>query len=193
MVELDSTDETTGVPALSRTTIFPSIPAPSKRNTSSVRSAYSEAGSGAAETSPLLSNSATARDGFHTPVRRTSYTSLPSSASSTPPKSQLRKKLAVLKSYGTFLLGMPDQDPLLIQPGPPGKGKAKELSRASNESRRTRKDKGPASKWEIVRGYFDNRNLELENKGSVARDHLANERTVGLHVSCLRQATDLLA
>ena len=71
-------------------------------------------------------------------------------------------------SYGTFLLGM-SSEPAIVHSPSKGKGRA------------VRQDEDNDSliggtKWSTILSWF-NQDLQLQNVGSVARDHLANERT----------------
>ena len=79
-----------------------------------------------------------------------------------------RSALAKARSYGTFLLGMSSEAPLVHTPS---KGKARALKQDDDDQ-----DSLSTTKWTTILSWF-NQDLQLQNVGSVARDHLANERT----------------
>lgn len=120
-------------------------------------------------------------------------------ASSSETSRLLFSKLSAAKDYSTFLLGMAEHDPPVVVT--PSKGHAR-ISRPSRDHHGEDSDHGedgPADAarqvdnagtssrpnikgdynpivtfWKGVRTNYD---LRLDNVGSVARDHLANERT----------------
>lgn len=82
--------------------------------------------------------------------------------------SSKRSAFAKARSYGTFLLGMSSEAPLVHTPS---KGKARAAKQDDDDHNSL-----SATKWTTILSWF-NQDLQLQNVGSVARDHLANERT----------------
>lgn len=124
----------------------------------------------------------------------------PRASSSTERSSLLYSKLSAAKDYSTFLLGMAEHDPPVVVI--PSKGKARSIrptasdnndddhqnedTLATGESRQHQNGRSSSESQNkaeynpviaILKGMWTNYDLSLDNVGSVARDHLANERT----------------
>lgn len=124
------------------------------------------------------------------------------SSSSNERSSLLYSKLSAARDYSTFLLGMADHDPPVVVIPSRGEGRPiRPSSTTNNTNTRDTEDSDDSgnesqqqqprstgrdtlhSKGEynpvitILKGLFTNYDLHLDNVGSVARDHLANERT----------------
>jgi hypothetical protein len=118
--------------------------------------------------------------------------------------SLLATKLSAARDYSTFLLGMADHDPPAVVIPSKGRVRLQGQQRqhdhpsdtdeeehhdrprivASNNGLNSTtqatiaiKSKDEWTPWSVFSDYFKNYDLTLDNVGSVARDHLANERT----------------
>lgn len=123
-----------------------------------------------------------------------------STGSNNESTSLLYSKLSAAKDYSTFLLGMAEHDPPVVVI--PSKGKARSFKHSASgngdgapqvegnhavEQSRQPDGNGSSNRAQnkgdynpiitILRGIWTNHDLSLDNVGSVARDHLANERT----------------
>lgn len=106
------------------------------------------------------------------------------SAGSATQSGSVSSKLAAARSYGTFLLLGMSSEPAVVHS--PSKGKARAIKRLDDDNdghEHNGRDgdehnalASVSTKWTTVLSWL-NQDLQLQNVGSVARDHLANERT----------------
>lgn len=96
------------------------------------------------------------------------------SSSRSPSRSKAYSRLAAARSYGTFLLFGMSSEPAVVHIPSKGKGRAVKQDEDNEGSSET--SFGAGSKWTTILSWL-NQDLQLQNVGSVARDHLANERT----------------